>query len=123
MARSPPLSDAIEIRGLRVQGRHGALPGERDRPQPFVIDLVLEVDVARARRSDDLSDTIDYATVAADVRRIVEQTSFRLLERLGDEILAMLLRDERVISAEIAIAKPAKLDGATPVVRLRARSN
>jgi dihydroneopterin aldolase len=52
----------------------------------------------------------------------VEQTSFRLLERLGDEILTMLLRDDRVIAAEIAIAKPGKLDGATPIVRLRARN-
>ena len=107
---------------MRVLGRHGALPGERDRPQPFDVDVVLDVDVARARRSDALEDTIDYAAVEARVRTIVEGTSFALLERLGQEILDALFADKRIGGAEIAIGKPGLLAGATPVVRLRARN-
>lgn len=115
------MSDAIEIRGMRVRGRHGANPGERERLQPFDVDLFLEVDVAPARRSDALQDTLDYAALEARIRAIVEQTSFALLERLGQEILDAVLSDERVKSAEVAIGKPGLLGGATPVVRLRAR--
>ncbi|HXF33614.1 MAG TPA: dihydroneopterin aldolase [Candidatus Acidoferrales bacterium] len=122
LARAAPLSETIEIRGMRVFGRHGANPGERERPQPFDVDLVLGVDVKRARRTDALEDTVDYAAIAARVRSIVEGTSFALLERLGQEILDALFEDRRIESAEIALAKPGLLSGATPVVRLRARN-
>jgi dihydroneopterin aldolase len=117
----PALSDAIELRGLRVLGRHGANPGERDRPQPFEIDVVLEVDLAAARRSDDLEDTLDYAAIDARIREIVTTTSFALLERLGQAILDALLADRRIRVAEVSIAKPGLLAGATAVVRVRSK--
>lgn len=47
-------------------------------------------------------------------------TSFALLERLGQVLLEALLADERVRAAEVSIAKPGLLAGATPVVRVRA---
>ncbi len=57
----PP--DRIELRGLRALGTHGVLPEEQERPQPFEVDLDLEVDLRRAGRSDDLADTVDYGAV------------------------------------------------------------
>jgi dihydroneopterin aldolase len=113
--------DFIELRGIRAFGRHGALPGERDHLQPFDLELRLEVDVAAARQSDELDDTIDYAAIHARVVRVVSERSFRLLERLGEVILADLLRDGRILAAELSIAKPNLLDGATPGVRLSTR--
>jgi len=100
-------------------GRHGANPGEREREQPFRIDVMLEADLTRAQRSDDLADTIDYGLLHDRLRAIVETTSFSPLERLADELLSVVLADARVASAEITVAKPALLDGATPSVTLR----
>ena len=37
----------IELRGLRAAGTRGALPEEQERPQPFEVDLDLEVDLSR----------------------------------------------------------------------------
>jgi dihydroneopterin aldolase len=115
------MPDFIEIRGIRAFGKHGALPGERDHLQPFDLDLVLEVDLAAARASDDLDRTVDYGAVHARIVRLVAERSFMLLERLGDAILADLMRDERILGAEITLAKPHLLDGATPAVRVHAR--
>ena len=112
------MSDRIELRGIRVWGRHGANPGEKDRPQPFDLDLTLEVDLSRAERSDALADTVDYDALHRGVVRIVETRSFDLLERLAGEIAALALRDGRVRRACVSIAKPGLLDGATPVVTL-----
>jgi 7,8-dihydroneopterin aldolase/epimerase/oxygenase len=78
------------------------------------------VDLARARRSDALEDTIDYAAVHARVAAVIEQTSFALLERLGEEVLALLLQDERVLAARVTIGKPHLLSGATPSVTVSA---
>ena len=110
---------AIAIRNIRASGRHGALPGERDEPQPFDLVVELDVDLSLARTRDDLADTVDYGSVHARVVALVAQRSFRLLERLGDEIVAELMGDPRVRSARVSIAKPRLLDGATPVVVLR----
>ena len=53
------MSDRIEIRDLRVLGVHGVLPEERDRAQPFAVDIVAWVDTTAAQKSDDLADTVD----------------------------------------------------------------
>lgn len=113
------MTDTIELRGMRVWGRHGANAGEQDVPQPIDIDLLLEVDLRAARASDDLADTISYADVHATVARIVGGQRFVLLERMGDVILETVMRDERVARARVAIAKPGLLAGATPVVTLQ----
>ena len=116
------MTDTIELRGMRVWGRHGANPGEQEVAQPIDIDLLLELDLGAARRSDALADTISYAEVHAAVTRIVAQQRFALLERMGEVILDTVMRDERVARARVALAKPRLLAGATPVVTLhRAR--
>ena len=115
------MPDVIQIRDIRAFGRHGALPGEREHVQPFDLDVELEVDVAAARSSDDLKQTLDYAALHARIVRLVGERSFHLLEKLGDEILADLMRDERILGASVTIAKPKLLDGATPAVRLQSR--
>ena len=115
------MPDVIQIRDIRAFGRHGALPGEREHLQPFDLDVELEVDVAQARSSDKLEHTVVYAAVHARIVRLVSERSFLLLEKLGDAILADLMRDERVLGASVTIAKPKLLAGATPAVRLQSR--
>jgi dihydroneopterin aldolase len=111
--------DQITIAGIRAYGRHGAYPGEKDQPQAFDVALKLDVDLEVASRSDRLADTIDYADIHRRVVGIVEQRSFDLLERLGAELLDAVFGDERVRAAEVIIAKPGLLDGATAGVTLR----
>jgi 7,8-dihydroneopterin aldolase/epimerase/oxygenase len=112
---------SVGVRGIRAYGRHGADPGERDHPQPFDIEVELECDLSRARLSDALEDTVNYALVHARVLEIVERTSFVLLERLGEELLRAFLVDPHVLTACVTIAKPKLLGGATPWVRLSSR--
>ncbi len=72
LERRTPVSDAarIFVRDIRAYGRHGANPGERDAAQPFDLDVELVADVdLRARTSDDLADTIDYAAIHAGSSR------------------------------------------------------
>lgn len=114
--------DLMRIDGIRAFGRHGADPGERDAVQPFDVAVVIEADLRPAAVSDDLKEAIDYSAVREAVTRIIESTSFRLIERLAAEIARAVLDDPRIAFAEITIAKPGVLQGATPSVTLR-RSN
>ncbi len=111
--------DVIALRNIRVNGKHGVNPGERDREQPFVVDLEMEADLAAAARSDDLSDTVNYAAVHAAVVRTVQSRSFALLEGLAEAILEAIFTNDRIVAAHVRVAKPELLDGATPSVGLR----
>jgi dihydroneopterin aldolase len=113
--------DSIALRGIRVFGRHGANLGEKDVPQPFDIEVHLEVDLSAARGSDALADTVDYDMLHRAIVGIVRDRSYDLLERLGQDMLEVILADPRITAASVAIAKPQLLAGATPVVTLRAQ--
>ena len=114
--------DLIRVNGIRARGRHGANPGERDLEQAFAVDVALDVDLRAAGFSDDLGDTLDYAALHERIVSIVESTSFALLERLASELLQAIFADPRVRAAEVTVAKPELLRGATPGVTLRRRN-
>ena len=114
------MADTIELRDVRAYGRHGADPGERERVQPLDLSVRLDLNLEDARRSDDLADTLDYATLHARLLQIVATRSDALLERLGHALLDDIMNDARVMRAEITLSKPGRLGGATPAVTVRA---
>ena len=121
-----PAGDRIEIRDLRVVGTHGVLPEERERAQPFSLDIVAWVDMAAAQRSDALSDTVDYGALAQLAADVVSQQSYRLLEALAGRLAdALLITDPRLSAVEVTVRKlrpPLALDVASTGVRvLRSR--
>ena len=75
--------DTIILKDLHFWGRHGANPGEKDRPQEFIIQCELYFPFDEASASDDLRFTVDYGRVFADLKKIVEEESFNLLEALA----------------------------------------
>jgi dihydroneopterin aldolase len=126
MSRGSPGGDRIEIRDLRVVGVHGVLPEERERAQPFSLDIVAWVDMAEAQRSDALSDTVDYGALAQVAAEVVAQRSYRLLEALAGRLAdALLITDSRLEAVEVTVRKlrpPLALDvGSTGVRVLRSR--
>lgn len=82
------MSDTIEVTGIRARGYHGVFPHERRDGQDFVVDITLEADLEPAGHSDDLSQTVNYAEVAALVVRHIEGQPYDLIERLAAVIAA-----------------------------------
>jgi dihydroneopterin aldolase len=97
--------DRIVVPGLRTLGVHGVLPEERQRPQPFEVDLELVVDTHAAGESDDLADTVDYAAVCEAVTRVVSTESYLLLERLAQRIAEVCKTDPRVHRVLVEVRK------------------
>ncbi len=85
------LSDAkIELRGLTFFAFHGVLFEERQLGNRFVVDLVLEADISRAARTDNLADTVNYAEVYEVVKREMAVPS-QLLEHVCGRVATALL--------------------------------
>jgi dihydroneopterin aldolase len=119
-------ADRIEVRGLRVLGTHGVLAEERVRPQPFEVDLDLEVDLVPAGADDDLADTVDYAEVVARTVAVVGgDVSRELLEAVAADIAGSLLdADVRVAAVTVGLRKlrpPLAADVASVGVRITRR--
>lgn len=115
------MTDRIELRGLRVLGICGALPEEKDRPQPLEVDLDVEVDLADAGQTDALADTVDYGALARAAARVAGSERFTLLERLAQRIVDEVGADPRVGSVTVAVRKlrpPVPVDLATAGVRI-----
>jgi dihydroneopterin aldolase len=115
--------DRIQLRGLRAAGIHGVLPEEKDRAQPFEVDLDLAVDLTIAAGSDKLSDTVDYGLVAETaVGVVIGPPSFELLEALADAVAAATLAcDPRIGEVTVHLRKlqpPLAVDITTVGVRI-----
>ena len=120
------MTDQIHITALRAVTIVGALPHERQIPQPLQIDLILDIDLSDAGVSDDLGDTVHYGEVADRVVAAVQENRDVLLERLAARVVGVVLDFERVQRVDVLLTKlrpPIAVDAATTAVRLsRTRS-
>lgn len=98
--------DRIELRGLRIRGRHGVLPAETELGQVFIVDLCLEADLAPAGQRDDLTLTVNYAEVARQVHELVAGPPVALIETLAERIAAVALTHPPVRAVEVTVHKP-----------------
>jgi 7,8-dihydroneopterin aldolase/epimerase/oxygenase len=98
--------DRISVTGIEVFAHHGVLAHERELGQRFVVDLVLELDLAPAAASDDVTDTVHYGELAADVAALVAGEPVDLIETVADRVAARCLTDERVQAVEVTVHKP-----------------
>jgi dihydroneopterin aldolase len=95
----------VELRGLRVFGRHGVHEHEQRDGQDFLFDVDLEV--GDRGTSDHIEDAVDYGAVARAVQELSDAQRYDLLEALATAIANELLRRfdaERVL---VRITKPA----------------
>jgi dihydroneopterin aldolase len=94
----------VALAGLRLFGRHGVYPEERERGQDFLFDVELEVGERGA--SDRLEDAVDYSEIARCIREISDASAYHLLEALATAVADELLRrfePERVV---VRVRKP-----------------
>jgi dihydroneopterin aldolase len=103
----------VEVRDLRVFGRHGVHEEERERGQDFVFDVELEVGERGA--SDRLEDAVDYVEVARLVREVSDAQRFALLEALAsavaDELERRFSPERLLVRVRKPEVRPAGLEG------------
>jgi D-erythro-7,8-dihydroneopterin triphosphate epimerase len=109
MAADKQNLDRIFIKDLLLRCIVGIKPEERQKKQDVLIHLNLYGDLHRACASDNIEDTVDYATLKKKVITLVEGSSFNLVERLAEAIAALCFEDSRVQKVDVEIEKPGAL--------------
>lgn len=101
------MSDQIRIVGIHCFGRHGVFEEERANGQDFYIDVILQLDLSNASRSDALEETIDYGAVCDLVVAEVSGPPVFLIEKLAGQIGDLLLAEYPPLkSVLVTVHKP-----------------
>lgn len=100
------MTDRITLTGIRATGYHGVYEHERREGQVFIADVVLELSLADAARSDDVADTVHYGEFADQVAAVLAGDPADLLETVAQRIADRALAYPRVDVVEVTIHKP-----------------
>ncbi|MET8147429.1 dihydroneopterin aldolase [Actinoplanes sp. NPDC049668] len=100
------MSDRIRLGGLKARGHHGVYDFERRDGQDFVVDVELELDLARAATTDDVADTVHYGELAGALVEVITGEPVNLIETLADRLATVCLADARVAAATVTVHKP-----------------
>jgi dihydroneopterin aldolase len=97
------IRETITLRGMRFQTLIGALPHEREHPQPLEIDLTVWL----PRRDDrSVPEIVDYASLYAVVSGAVGRGHVTYLEQVASTIASRALAVPRVERVRVAVRKP-----------------
>ena len=100
----------LELNGLAVDCIIGERPEERLRAQRLVLDIGLTIG-DRAAESDQLSDTVDYAALAGNVRDALVAARCKMIERAAFVAFGVCLADPRVRAARVKVTKSGAVPG------------
>jgi len=95
----------IILRGLEGYGHHGDLPAERALGGHFSIDLELITDTEKVAKTDTLEGAVNYVTIEALARRILEGRRYRLLETLAERLATDILKQPGVLAVTVRVTK------------------
>jgi 7,8-dihydroneopterin aldolase/epimerase/oxygenase len=101
------MSDSVFINGLVLHAYHGVMPHEAKVGQAFVLDLVLDINLANAAKSDKVADTVSYDAVTGAVSRTFTAKRYRLLEAAAGAVADAILEGfPKVTQVRVIVRKP-----------------
>ena len=90
---------AITLAAMRFHVRVGILPHERELTQPLELDLTV-------RLAPESAEVLDYRTLYALTREVIERGPLEYLETIAGEIASRCLALPGVASVRVAVRKP-----------------
>lgn len=100
------------IKNLKLSCIIGVNKDERVREQEVRMQLFLWTDIAKASRSDNVEDTLNYSTIYKEVVEKVEHSTFFLLERLAYEVATICLQHPLANKVKVILEKVEVLEKA-----------
>ena len=97
--------DEIRIEELELLARVGVPDEERAQPQRLTVSVIVQPRNHFGELADDLSRTIDYATICAALREFVSGREDKLIETLANEMAEHLLRRFELVRVELELRK------------------
>jgi dihydroneopterin aldolase len=118
--------DEIRLKDFVVPCTIGIYPEEAKRTQALRLNLVMYLDTSTAARTGQLSQTVDYASLIKELKFILTQGHFRLIESAAEALASYILSPHPVDisraaceAVQVEIVKPEALRGLSiPSIRV-----
>lgn len=99
--------DKIIIKDLEIFAYHGVLDAEKQNGQTFYVTVELFMDLRDAGLADDLDKTVNYAEVCEDIRLVMTEEKYDLIEAVAENIAGtILLKYDKIKTVHVTISKP-----------------
>lgn len=99
--------DKIYIEDLELYAYHGVNIEEKNMGQRFTISLELSIDLRKAGKSDDLTQTVNYAELCKKVEKHFTDVKYDLIEKCAEELAQMILLNyDKVLKVKVMLKKP-----------------
>jgi dihydroneopterin aldolase len=101
------MSDQVFVTGLSLHAYHGVMQHEAKVGQTFNLDLVLDISLAEASRSDKLKHTVSYDTVVRTATEAFCGRRYKLVEAAAGAVASAILDGfPPVRSIRVTVHKP-----------------
>ena len=101
--------DIIFIHELRIDTLIGIYEWERKVPQTIRLDVEVGLPGEHASKSGRIADTLDYSEIVSRIEQLFREQHFALLERAGETIADLIIREFKAPWIKVSIAKLAPL--------------
>ena len=103
------MKDRILISDLSARCIIGVHEDERREKQDILISLAITADLSKAGKSDRFEDTVDYRVIKKEILKMVEGSSYHLVEALAEAIADLCLGYRGVLDVQVRVEKPTAL--------------
>jgi dihydroneopterin aldolase len=101
------VNDRIFVTGLVLHAYHGVMPHEAKVGQSFALDLVADIELADAARTDKVADTASYDLIVKVAAQTFCAQRYRLVEAAAGAVAdAILSQFPRITRVRVTIHKP-----------------
>mgnify|MGYP001399970875 FL=1 len=107
--------DRIFLSEMQIETTVGIWEGEKRIKQQVIIDIEMSADIKKAAATDQIEDTLNYKAVAKSVRKLVEESSFQLVETMAEKISELVIGEHNVSWVRVKVNKPGAIRGSKGV--------
>lgn len=101
--------DKIIIKEARFLCNLGYTKEERKTKQEILVDIELFTDVKKSAKSKNIEDTINYSEVHSQIKTLIEDNKYILIETLAEEIAKNILEQFNIKNIMVRVKKPLAL--------------
>ena len=107
--------DRIFLSEMKIETTDGIWEWEKRIKQQVIIDIEMSADIKKAAATDQIEDTLNYKAVAKSVRKLVEESSFQLVETMAEKISELVIGEHNVSWVRVKVNKPGAIRGSKGV--------
>ena len=98
--------DKIIIKDLEIDCIVGIRKSERTEKQKIFVTAEIFTNTKKAAKSSTIKDTIDYSSIIKNIKKLLINKKYLLLETMAEDIAKLILKDKKANEARVLVKKP-----------------